>query len=168
MGQLGLSLLFVGIVLVMNGALRLSGVDSKSTAAMNIITGSVLVLSNFIQLARAAGETAVFLNTASGFLFGFTYLFIAANHLFSLDWRPFGWFSLCVAVYASVMGCVAWTPGDLRLAALWFAWAVLWLEGFVETVLGVKRLSKVFPWLSIAEGVFAAGIPSVFMLLGRW
>jgi acid-activated urea channel len=168
MGQLGLSLLFVGIVLVMNGTLRLSGVDAKSTAFMNVVTGAIIVLSNFILLFSAGNDVIVFQNVASGFLFGFTYLFIAANYLFNLDWRPFGWFSLCVALYAATMAVVAFSPADPRFTLLWGAWAVLWLEGFLEIVLGIKQLSKIFPWLSIAEGVFAAGLPSMFMLLNAW
>jgi acid-activated urea channel len=168
MGQLGLSLLFVGIVLIMNGALRLSGVNAKSTAFMNVVTGAIIVVSNFILLFRAGSDVLVFQNVASGFLFGFTYLFIAANYLFDLDWRPFGWFSLCVAIYASIMAVTAFDPADPRFTLLWGAWAVLWLEGFVEIVLGVKGLAKLFPWLSIAEGIFAAGMPALFMLLNKW
>ncbi|MDR2602546.1 MAG: hypothetical protein LBC53_08885 [Spirochaetaceae bacterium] len=168
MGQLGLSLFFVGITLILNGALKLSGVNSKSQAAMNVITGFVLVLSNFILLFRAGNDLMTFQNVTSGFLFGFTYLFIAANHIWSLDWRPFGWYSLCVAAYASVMSVTAYSPQDLRLTLLWAAWAVLWLEGFLEIVLDVKPLSKIFPWLSIAEGLLATGIPGLLMLLDRW
>jgi acid-activated urea channel len=168
MGQLGLSLVFVGIVLIMNGTLRLSGVNAKSTAFMNLITGTIIVVSNFILLFSASGDVMVFQNVTSGFLFGFTYLFIAANHLLELDWRPFGWFSLCVAVYAATMAVTSFSPADLRFTLLWGAWAILWLEGFVEIVLGLKQLSKIFPWLSIVEGIFAAFLPAMFMLLSKW
>jgi acid-activated urea channel len=168
MGQLGLSLVFVGIVLIMNGTLRLSGVNAKSTAFMNFVTGTILVVSNFILLFNAAGDVFVFQNVTSGLLFGFTYLFIGANHVFELDWRPFGWFSLCVAIYASTMAVTAFNPADVRFTLLWGAWAILWLEGFVEIVLGVKPLSKIFPWLSITEGIFAAFLPAMFMLLNAW
>jgi acid-activated urea channel len=167
MGQLGLSLTFVGIVLVMNGALRLSAVDAKSTAAMNVFTGFLLVLTNLIALVASGGTTLAFLNGTGGLLFGVTYLFIAANHNFGLDWRPFAWYSLGVAVFAVIETVACWTV-DLRLALLWLAWAVLWLESFVEVVLGVKSLAKVYPWLSIAEGVFAAFIPAIFMLFDKW
>jgi acid-activated urea channel len=165
MGMLGLSLVFVGIVLVSNGLNRLTGVDGKSIAVMNLFTGFILVTGNLIMLSRA-GVVQDYQNVASGYLFGFTYLFIAANYLFKLDLRPFGWFSGFVAVYAVVM-CVNVAGADGWLAVLWGAWAVLWLEGFLE--LGLKlKIGKIFPYLSMAEGVFAAFIPAVIMLLGKW
>ncbi|MCL2708723.1 MAG: acid-activated urea channel [Defluviitaleaceae bacterium] len=165
MGMLGLSLLFVGIVLVANGVNRFTGVDPKSTAALNLITGFVIVSGNLIMLSKA-GSVQDFQNVASGFLFGFTYLFVASNYLFKLDLRPFGWFSGFVAVYATVMAVNSY-GFDVRLTLLWGAWALLWLEGFLELVVGLK-ISKIFPYLSIAEGVFAAFIPAVIMLLDKW
>jgi len=166
MGLLGISLLFVGIALVSNGVCVFGKVDAKSTAAMNLITAFVIIAGNLIALARA-GAAGDYQNVASGFLFGFTYLFIAANNLFKLDLRPFGWFSFFVAVYAAIMCVSAAVGGDVKFALLWGAWAILWLEGFLE--LGLRlRMGKVFPYLSIAEGIFAAFIPSVLMLTNRW
>ena len=165
MGILGISLLFVGIVLVMNGVNRLSNVDAKSTAFMNLVTGFVIVMANLIMLTKAE-DILQYQNVASGFLFGFTYLFIAANYLWKLDLRPFGWFSLFVAIYAVVMAISAW-GADIRFVLLWSAWAVLWLEGFLELVLNMK-LSKLFPYLAIVEGIFAAFIPAMLMLTNRW
>lgn len=164
--MLGISLLFVGIVLVMNGVNRLCGVDAKSTAFMNIITGSVIVIGNFIMLTKAV-DIIQFQNVASGFLFGFTYLFVAANYLLKLDLRPFGWFSLFVAIYAAVMSTLSIVNGDIRFFLLWAAWGILWLEGFLELALKMK-LSKIFPYLSIAEGIFAAFIPAMLMLTNAW
>ena len=164
--MLGISLLFVGIVLVMNGVNRLGGVDFKSTAFMNLITGFVIVVGNLIFLTKAE-EIWQFQNVASGFLFGFTYLFLAANYLLKLDLRPFGWFSIFVAVYATVMAIDNFNK-DIRFTLLWGAWAVLWLEGFLELVLKIKKLSAIFPYLSIVEGIFAAFIPSMFMLMDKW
>ncbi len=165
MGLLGISLLFVGIVLVSNGVNILSKVDAKSTAFMNLVTGFVIVIGNIIFLCKAE-DIMQFQNVASGFLFGFTYLFIASNHLFKLDWRPFGWFSLFVAIYAVIMAIGTYNI-DIRFFLLWSAWAILWLEGFLELILKVK-LTKIFPYLCIAEGIFAAFIPAVLMLTNNW
>jgi acid-activated urea channel len=165
MGMLGLSLLFVGIVLVMNGVNRLTGVDPKSTAFMNLITGFIIISGNLIMLSKAEAVFD-FQNVASGYLFGFTYIFIAANYLLKLDLRPFGWFSGFVAVYAAIMA-INTISVDIRLTLLWGAWCLLWLEGFLELVLKLK-ISKVFPYLAIGEGIFAAFIPAIFMLLDKW
>ena len=165
MGFLGISLLFVGITLVSNGLNRFFNTDAKSTAIMNLFTGAILFIGNVIMLAKA-GDILQFQNVASGFLFGVTYLFISANYLLKLDLRPFGLFSLFVAVYAVIMAVSSYAA-DIRLALLWGAWAVLWLEGFLELVLKFK-LEKVFPYLSIAIGLFAAFIPAVYMLTDKW
>jgi acid-activated urea channel len=171
MGFLGLSLLFVGIVLVMNGVNRFLNVDAKSTAFMNLVTGGILVLGNFIMLLKAAETPEItqgFVNVSSGFLFGFTYIFVACNYLFKLDLRPFGWFCGFVAVYAVIMSVNSFIEGSdigLFLGGLWAAWALLWAEGFIELALGAAKVGKVYPYLAIAEGLFAAFIPSVLMLL---
>jgi len=172
MGLLGISLLFVGITLVSNGLYRFLNVDAKSTAAMNLFTGSIITIGNIIMLAKAV-EIMEFQNVASGFLFGVTYLFIAANYLFKLDLRPFGLFSLFVAIYATTMAVINYNSavvtgsGDFRFMLLWGAWAILWLEGFLELVLKWP-LAKIFPFLSIAIGIFSAFIPAMYMLTGKW
>jgi len=166
MGVLGVSLLFVGIVLVMNGVSHLLAIDSKSTAAMNLMTASVIITLNLVSLTQAE-HIYDYQNVASGLLFGFTYVFIAANHLFKLDLRPFGWFSLFVTLYAVVMAVNSYTF-DVRMTLLWGAWAVLWLDGFIELGLGINLGKKTFPCLSITVGIFSAFIPAMFMLLNLW
>ena len=161
--MLGISLLFVGIVLVINGVGRLCNIDAKSISVMNIIVGFVIVAGNFIMLTKAP-DTANYIDIASGFLFGFTYIFIAANYLFKLDLRPFGWFSFFVAIYAIIMSVMSFVDASYIFGALWAAWAILWLEGFLEIVCKFK-LAKIFPYLSILEGIFAAFVPAILLLL---
>ncbi|MDR1554722.1 MAG: acid-activated urea channel, partial [Campylobacteraceae bacterium] len=92
----------------------------------------------------------------------------AANYLLKLDLRSFGWYSLCVTIFALISSIVCFKAGIIGMGILWLAWAILWLEGFLELAVGFKKLGKVFPYLSITEGVFAAGVPSVLMLFGIW
>jgi acid-activated urea channel len=103
-----------------------------------------------------------------GFLFGFTYLFIAANYLWKLDLRAFGWYSVCVAVFAVISTVVCVQGGAVSMGLLWAAWAVLWLEGFLQLSLKMEALGKIFPALSILEGIFATGGPGLMMLFGWW
>ena len=161
--MLAVSLIFVGIALVINGVSRLFNIDAKSTAVINLMAGGVLLLCNTILLSKAS-VTVDYINATSGLLFGFTYVFIACNLLFKLDLRPFGWYSLFVAAYAAVMAVLSFTTKSWFYGALWVAWMILWLEGFLEIVCKAK-LSKIFPWLSIAEGIFAAFIPAILILL---
>ncbi|MDR2080581.1 MAG: acid-activated urea channel [Campylobacteraceae bacterium] len=169
MGLLGVYLFFVCIALVSNGVAALSKIDLKSASFINIVTGGIIVISSFIMIGRAdLSNTMAYNNINAGFLFGFTYLFIAANFLLKLDLRPFGWYSICVVVFALISAITCFNAGITGMAVLWLAWAVLWLEGFLELALGFKKLGKVFPYLSIAEGIFAAGVPSILMLFGIW
>jgi len=169
MGWLGVCLIFVGIALLSNGVSALIKMDGKSTAFINLITGLVLVGGNFIALGKANfADTGAYNNVAAGFLFGFTYVFIAGNYLLNLDLRAFGWYSLCVTVFALVSAAVCFNIGIVPLGCLWVAWAILWLEGFLQLSCGIQALGKIFPVLSILEGIFAAFIPALLMLNGKW
>ncbi len=164
--MLAVALLFVGITLVSNGALILQKAEVKSIAVMNIITGIVLVGGNFIQLNKA--QTMMdYNNVGGGFLFGFTYVIIASSLLFNLDAKVSGWFSGMVAVFAVIMGVSCLNSGIYNYTYLWFAWAVLWGSTFVEAILK-KPLGKFTPCLCIAEGIFAAFIPSMLMFFEMW
>ena len=167
-GFLGMCLIFVAIALILNGVARFTKMDPKTVPVMNLITGSVLVIGNFILLAKASAPFE-FYNSAAGFLFGFTYLIIAANYWFKLDLRMFGWYSLCVAAFAtfSAVWCFIGN-GYVWMGVLWTAWAALWLEGFIELGLKYEKIANIFPYLSIAEGLFAAGLPAILMLIDKF
>ena len=168
--MLGVCLLFVGIVLINNGACALMKVDPKSAAVMDIFVGALSVFINFVSLVRGEYYAA-----GTGLLFGFTYLFVAINNIFSLDTKPFAVFSCFVAVNAVIFGIVEGITGsealgitaDIRWALIWWAWAVLWGSAFFTDILG-KDLKKFVPCLQITEGILTAWIPGVLLLLGEW
>ena len=155
--MLGVCLLFVGIVLINNGMCALYKVDGKSTAVMNILTGGLSLFINFVNLVMGNYYAA-----GTGLLFCFTYLFVA-------------WFSTFVAVNAVVFGTIEGITGssalgitaDIRWAAIWYLWAILWGTAFVEDIMG-KKLGKFVPCLQVFEGVVTAWIPGVMMLLQVW
>lgn len=168
--MLGVNLLFVGIVLISNGACNLTKIDPKSSSIINLFVGLLSLYSNFVNLAQGNYYAA-----GTGLLFGFTYLFIDADLLFNLDTRAFAWFSTFVAINAVVFGTLEGFLGDeilgvtpdIRWGFIWYAWAVLWGTAFVEDILG-KKLGKFTPILQIFEGVFTAWVPGVLMLIGKW
>ncbi|MCL2375164.1 MAG: hypothetical protein FWC82_01365 [Firmicutes bacterium] len=192
--MLGISLLFVGIVLTHNGVMFMSKKDGeplivqngKSIAVFNLIVGSLIVLMNLIWFgthlpSALASEGAVglrhieFQNIAAGFLFGVTYIFIGLNILLKLDMRPFGWYCLGVAIFALIIATdsfVAFASGAgidlLILGILWILWFPLWLAGTLEFNLGITKMGKVFPWMSIIGGIISAFIPAIALLLGWW
>jgi acid-activated urea channel len=169
MGWLGVCLIFVGIALFTNGIAAIIKMDGKTLAFVNLAAGLVIAGGNFISLDKVDfSDTMAYNNIAAGFLFGFTYLFIAANHLFKLDLRAFGYYSFFVVIFAIVSTVVCLENGLVPLACLWIAWAVLWLEGFLEFSCGIKAVGKAYPVLSMFEGIFAGFIPALMMLFGTW
>lgn len=164
--MLAVSLLFVGITLISNGAMIFQKVEAKSIALMNVITALVLVVGNFQQLDKSV-TMMDYCNTGAGFLFGFTYVIIACNLLFGLDPRANGWFSGMVALFSIIMGVYSVSFNILNYAYLWFAWSVLWGSTFVEAILK-KPLGKFVPCLCIFEGIFAAFIPAMMMFFEMW
>ena len=168
--MLGVCLLFVGIVLINNGICNLCNVDGKAAAVMNIFTGGLSLFINFVNLVQGNYYAA-----GTGLLFGFTYLFVAANNIFKLNGKPFAWFSTFVAVNAVVFGTLEGFVGsqalgiepDIRWAGIWYLWAILWGTSFVEEILG-KKLGKFTPCLQVFEGIVTAWIPGLLMMIGLW
>ncbi len=168
--MLGVCLLFVGIVLINNGMCTLYKVDGKSAAVMNILTGSLSLFINFVNLVQGNYYAA-----GTGLLFCFTYLFVAFMNIMNLNPIPFAWFSTFVAVNAVIFGIMEGFTGipywhiepDWRWAAIWFLWAILWGTAFVEDILG-KKLGKFVPVLQVVEGVITAWVPAVMMMLNVW
>ena len=159
--MLGVTLLFVGIVLINNGACQLLKVDKKSTAALNVIVGFLLTFINFVAIYKGDYYAA-----GTGLLFAFTYLFVAANHIFNLNLKPYGIYSLFVAI--NTIPCAMLVASDdMRMTVTWIAWGILWFTGFVEGTLQ-KNLGKFVPYLAIVEGILTAWIPGFLMLAGKW
>ncbi len=160
--MLGISLLYVGIVLINNGICRLFKISGKSVAVINIFTGLLSVFINVLSIVQGNYYAA-----ATGFLFAFTYLFTAANNLWDLDTRPYGVYCLFVAINTVPCAIIDYYAGDAKMAIIWLLWGVLWLTGFIECVLK-KDLGKFVPYLAIIEGVITAWIPGFLMLRGLW
>ena len=168
--MLGVCLLFVGIVLINNGICNFYKVDGKSLAVMNIFTGGLSLFINFVNLVQGNYYAA-----GTGLLFCFTYLFVAVNNIFKLSGIPFAWFSTFVAINAVVFGTLEGFTGstalgiqpDIRWAAIWYLWEILWGTSFVEDIMG-KKLGKFVPALQVFEGIVTAWIPGVLMLIGKW
>lgn len=168
--MLGVCLLFVGIVLINNGLCTLLKINGKSAAIMNLLVGGLSVFINFVSLVRGDYYAA-----GTGLLFGFTYLFVALNNIFSLDTRPFAIFSTFVAINAVIFGVIEGITGssalgispDWRWAAIWWLWAILWGTALFTDILK-KDLGKFVPVLQVIEGVITAWIPGIMILTGIW
>jgi len=169
--MLGIVLLYVGIVLINNGIARITDVDPKSTSVMNVFVGLLSLTINIITIIHGDFHTmddiGDFYSAATGLLFGFTYLFVAANGIFNLDNRLYGWYSLFVAINSVPAAWIEYfVNGDWRMAIIWVLWGILWLTGFIESVL--KKDLKFVPYLAIFEGIVTAWIPGFLILTNLW
>ena len=170
--MLGVILLYVAIVLISNGIARVCKIDSKSQSIMNLFTGGLSVICNVIVIVfgEISGSTSEFYAAATGLLFGFTYLYIALNGIFNLDQRLYGWYSLFVAINSIPAGLISFFSGgffNISMAIIWWLWGLLWLTGWIETVLKIN-LGKSVGYLSVFEGIVTAWIPGFLMLAGLW
>ena len=170
--MLGVILLYVAIVLISNGIARVCKIDSKSQSIMNLFTGGLSVICNVIVIVfgEISGSTSEFYAAATGLLFGFTYLYIALNGIFNLDQRLYGWYSLFVAINSIPAGLISFFSGgffNISMAIIWWLWGLLWLTGWIETVLKIN-LGKPVGYLSVFEGIVTAWIPGFLMLAGLW
>ena len=125
---------------------------------------------NFVNLVQGNYYAA-----GTGLLFCFTYLFVALSKFLKASPIPFAWFSTFVAINAVIFGTIEGFTGstalgitpDLRWAAIWYLWAILWGTAFVEDICG-KKLGKFVPYLQVFEGIVTAWVPGVMMLLQIW
>ena len=170
--MLGLILLYVAMVLMSNGLARLTNVDAKSMAVMNLFTGGLGLILNIISVGIGVAQNADaswYYASATGLLFAFTYLYTAINSIFNLDGRLYGWYSLFVTINTIPAGilCFFGYGGNILYGIIWWLWGVLWFTGFWENVPG-KSLGKFTGWLATIEGIITAWIPGFLMLVNCW
>ena len=166
---LGLSLFYVGAVLILNGLWMLGRIGEREIAVINLFTGGLTLLVS-LKLALGEGADAESIKAAAlSLLFSLTYLWFAFNRLSAADGRGLGWFSLFVAItavpVAADMLVHAQNTGDVWLGWSWAAWAVLWLLFFMQLVLR-KPVTRIAAWLAIGEGVLTGWLPGYLLLTG--
>jgi hypothetical protein len=160
--MLGVALLFIGAVLMVNGITLTGRIEPKDAAGLNLLVGVLAFLLNMAGIAHATNPPDYFAS-AGGLFFAFTYLYLAAVQWFGLKGVGLGWYCLFVAVNAVIYALVA---HDLRLSAMWFAWASLWFLFFVS--LGLQRHVRYLGAYTIAVGIVTCWVPGMLMLTGRW
>ncbi|KAI5913496.1 AmiS/UreI family transporter [Thauera sp. 2A1] len=166
---LGLSLFYVGAVLILNGLWMLGRIADREITIINLFTGGLTLLIS-LKLALGEGADAASIKGAAlSLLFSFTYLWVAFNRLTGADGRGLGWFSLFVAVTAIPVAIdslrMASTTWDWWLGLSWAAWAVLWLLFFVLLALQ-KPIARLTAGVAISQGIFTGWLPGYLLLTG--
>jgi hypothetical protein len=189
---LGVMLLYVGVVLIVNG-LWLVGASSAAEPAaagargaaggpiilqdrevtiINVFTGFVgLVCATTLLIqGNQKGDLASIRGGGFILLFAFTYLWVATNIFLGADGRAFGWYCLFVAVTAVAAGIYTFKDANGNDASIWlgidwFAWAVLWGLFFALLALG-RPIGRITGAVAILEGIATAWVFGFLLLQG--
>lgn len=163
---LGLSLLYVGAVLILNG-LWLSGrIEDREIVVINLVVAGVSFLVA-IHTAILAESVIDVRSAAMTLLFATTYLWVAYNRIQNCDGRGLGWFSLFVSVTVAPLAVLSLAQADsvisFWLGLSWAAWAVLWLLYFLLLSLQ-KPIQKLVANFTLFCGIFTAWLPGMLLL----
>lgn len=117
---LGLSLFYVGAVLILNGLWMLGRIGDREIAVINLFTGTLTLLVS-LKLAFGDGADAASIKGAAlSLLFSFTYLWVAFNRLTGADGRglqrPIARLTATLAIGQGVV--TGWLPGHLLLTGV--------------------------------------------------
>lgn len=166
---LGLSLLYVGAVLTLNGLWLLGQIDDREIVVVNVATGFITLCVALYSAFHPDADAGTIRTAALTFLFTITYFWVAHNRLVSVDGRGLGWFSLFVAITVvpvAVGGLASAGTGiDLWMGWSWAIWAILWFLFFLMLVrkMPITRLVGV---LTFATGVLTGWLPGLLILEG--
>jgi putative amide transporter protein len=138
-------------------------IENREVAIMNIFTGAVNSVAATTALVYGLVKNDPTFFAFAGFvlLFGFTYLWVAANQFLGTSGRGLGWFCLFVAITAFPTGAIVLDNGPLDqiftiwLGADWVAWGVLWFLFYLVLARGAPIL-KLTAVVTIFEAVATA------------
>ncbi|MCI2393782.1 AmiS/UreI family transporter [Aliiroseovarius sediminis] len=163
---LGITLLYVGAVLVLNSIWLAGRIEDREIIVINV---AVAAISTSVALGLTVGavDQEGVRNAAMTLLFAITYGWVAYNRATGCDGRGLGWFSLFVAITVLPMAFVAVSPSlwGVWMAASWAAWSTLWFIYFLELGLG-WHIRKLTVAATFATGVLTGWLPGLLYLHG--
>jgi hypothetical protein len=145
---LGVVLLYVGVVLIVNGIWLIGQarvaeaapapagpggaavvaaeshptfIDNREVAVLNIFTGFVGVVASVTLAVQGNQDGDIASIRAAGYilLFAFTYIWVAFNQFLNVNGHAFGWYCLFVAVTAVAAGIYTFSNADGNDASIY-------------------------------------------------
>lgn len=166
---LGLSLLYVGAVLCLNGLWLLGRVGDKEISVINVFVGGVTLTVAAYSAFGPGADAASIKGAALTLLFTLTYLWVAINRYNGADGRGLGWFCLFVGITAIPVAFDTLNGANsalnVWLGLCWASWAVLWLMFFMLLALN-KPIAKLTGAVTLVQGVLTGWLPGYLMLNG--
>jgi putative amide transporter protein len=188
---LGVVLLYVGVVLIVNGIWLIGQarapavaageevvaaeahptfIQNREVAILNIFTGFIGVVAAATQAVQGniEGDLASIRGAGYILLFAFTYLWVAYNQYANAGGHAFGWYCLFVAITAVVAGIFTFSNADGNSASIylgfcWLAWAVLWFLFWMLLSLD-RPIARVTGAIAILEGIATAWVFGILLL----
>lgn len=169
--MLGLTLLYVGAVLLINGIWLLGHIEDKEVIVINLMVGVLSFLIAAYLVFNPAQDQSLITTGAFTFLFSFTYLWVAANEILKTNSKGLGWFCLFVSVTAMVIALNATfsISTDMSIWSIfnWYAWSALWLLFFFMLSLS-KNIQRQVGVYSIFCALTTGWLPGLLILLNRY
>lgn len=166
---LGLSLLYVGVVLFLNGLWLLGKISDNEIWVVNIFSGTVSLLISLQMAFGVNADAASIKGAALTLLFSLTYFWVALNRFNGADGRGLGWFSLFVAITVTPVAIDtllhASTLWGVWFGLCWAAWAGLWFLYFLLLALQ-KPIQKLTGIVTLTLGVLTGWLPGYLLLDG--
>lgn len=168
--MLGLSLLYVGAVLFLNGLWLLGRIGDKEIWVVNIFSGGVTLLVALQLIFGINADPESIKAGAFTLLFTFTYFWIALNRFNGSDGRGLGWFSLFVAITAVPIAIEslyqASSVWGMWFALCWISWAILWFLYFFLLVMK-RPIPKFTGAVTLFIGIVTGWLPGYLLLTGK-
>lgn len=166
---LGLTLLYVGAVLFINGIWLLGKISNQEVSVINVLVGLLSFIIALHLIFTDPSNTIAISAGAFTLLFSITYLWVGANQWLKADGRGLGWFCLFVSITAAIIGAHS-ISGEATSFKLWntinwLAWSLLWFSFFYLLALA-KPIQRLVATYTIFCAVFTGWIPGVMILLG--
>ncbi|MEY8830117.1 AmiS/UreI family transporter [Sedimentitalea sp. XS_ASV28] len=167
--MLGFLLLYVGVVLFLNGLWLSEKIEDREIVVINVVSGIVALL---VALASIFGTDANEGSIRAGaltLLFATTYFWVAYNRLVPVNGNGLGWFSLFVSITVLPVAvrtfATATTALDLWMGVNWVIWSVLWFMYFL--LLAMQRpILRATAAVTLFAGIITGWIPGFLILDG--
>lgn len=161
-------LVYVGIVLVLNGLMLLGWVTPREAGPLNLFVGVLQVVTPTYLIIVAAGDMEQIFAASGIYLFGFTYLWVGINAYTGHSNRGLGWFSLLVALCTLVYATDSFIAvGDPGFGMIWLLWGILWLHFFLVLGLELDALGPPTGFFTLVTGLVTGGA-AFLTLIDRW
>jgi putative amide transporter protein len=162
---LGVSLLFIGKVLILNAIWLQGKVETKDVGVFNLIVGA---LAMFVSASFGLQAEPNIPLMAGGSLFAFTYLWVGINAVRgATDQRALGYYCLLVAIVTIPYAIKAFLGGDIGWTVEWVTYGILWFLFFMVLTLGNQSVMGLTVFMTYLVGI-EVWITGWLYLYGYW